>query len=94
MSINLEISRRQFLKSAGALVIAFGLPIDLPAQSTPALKTSGGPLPPNQLDSWLILHKDGGVTVLTGKVELGTGVSTSLRQIVAEELDCPFEKIS
>jgi len=24
MSINLEISRRQFLKSAGALVIAFG----------------------------------------------------------------------
>jgi hypothetical protein len=94
MSINLEISRRQFLKSAPALVIAFGLPIDLPAQSTPALKTSGGPLPPNQLDSWLILHKDGGVTVLTGKVELGTGVSTSLRQIVAEELDYPFEKIS
>ena len=94
MSINLEISRRQFLTSAGALVIAFGLPIDLPAQSTPALKTSGGPLPPNQLDSWLILHKDGGVTVLTGKVELGTGVSTSLRQIVADELDCPFEKIS
>ncbi len=93
MSINPEISRRQFLKSAGALVIAFGLPIDLPAQSTPAFKTSGGPLPPNQLDSWLILHKDGGVTVLTGKVELGTGVSTSLRQIVAEELDCPFEKI-
>ena len=94
MSINPEISRRQFLKSAGALVIAFGLPIDLPAQSTPALKTSGGPLPPSQLDSWLILHKDGGVTVLTGKVELGTGVSTSLRQIVADELDCPFEKIS
>lgn len=94
MSIIPEISRRQFLKSAGALVVAFGLPIDLSAQSTPALKTSGGPLPPNQLDSWLILHKDGGVTVLTGKVELGTGVSTSLRQIVADELDCPFEKIS
>lgn len=48
---------------------------------------------PNQLDSWLIIHKDGTVTVLTGKVELGTGVSTSLRQIVADELDCAFEKI-
>ena len=33
------------------------------------------------------------VTVMTGKVELGTGVSTALRQIVAEELDFPFEKI-
>ena len=31
---------------------------------------------------------------MTGKVELGTGVSTALRQIVAEELDYPFEKIS
>ena len=30
---------------------------------------------------------------MTGKVELGTGVSTALRQIVAEELDFPFEKI-
>ena len=94
VTINPEISRRQFLKSAGALVIAFGLPIDLPAQSRPALKASGGPLPPNQIDSWLIMHKDGSVTVLTGKVELGTGVSTSLRQIVADELDCPFEKIN
>src|SRR5262245_65614820 len=33
------------------------------------------------------------VSVMTGKVELGTGVSTALRQIVAEELDFPFEKI-
>ena len=30
---------------------------------------------------------------MTGKVELGTGVSTALRQIVAEELDFPFAKI-
>src|SRR5712692_7229587 len=58
------------------------------------MKTTGGPLPPNQLDSWLIVQRDGSITVMTGKVELGTGVSTSLRQIVAEELDCPFEKIT
>src|SRR5439155_24569553 len=31
---------------------------------------------------------------MTGKVELGTGVSTSLRQIVADELDYPFERIT
>src|SRR5262245_607488 len=91
--MNLELSRRQFLKAAGALVVAFGLPVEAPAQITPALRTSGGPLPPNQLDSWLIIQKDGTITVMTGKVELGTGVSTSLRQIVADELDFPFEKI-
>ncbi len=92
--MKIEISRRQFLKATGALVVAFGWPIDVKSQpSSAALRTSGGPLPPNQLDSWLIIHKDGMITVMTGKVELGTGVSTSLRQIVADELDYPFEKI-
>ncbi len=89
----LELTRREFLTQTAALVVAFSLPVDLQAQSIPALRASGGPLPPNQLDSWLIVHKDGTITVLTGKVELGTGVSTSLRQIVADELDCSFEKI-
>ena len=87
MIADFEITRRQFLKGAGALVVAFSLPLDLNAQIAPALRSSGGPLPPNQLDSWLIIQKDGSVTVLSGKVELGTGVSTSLRQIVAEELE-------
>ena len=89
-----DITRRQFLKATGSIVVAFGLPVDLRAQSAPALRTSGGPLAPNQLDSWLTIRQDGMVTVMTGKVELGTGVSTALRQIVAEELDYPFEKIS
>jgi nicotinate dehydrogenase subunit B len=92
--MSLEITRRQFLKATGAVVVAFGFPLDAEIQGTPGLRTSGGPLPPNQLDSWLIVQKDGMITVLTGKVELGTGVSTSLRQIVAEELDHPFEKIN
>jgi CO/xanthine dehydrogenase Mo-binding subunit len=94
MHVNSEITRRQFLKATGALVVAFGLPVTVQAQSAPAPHTSGGPLPPGQIDSWLIIGKDGRVTVMTGKVELGTGVSTSLRQIVAEELDYPFEKIN
>ncbi|HWH75904.1 MAG TPA: molybdopterin cofactor-binding domain-containing protein, partial [Candidatus Binatus sp.] len=91
--MELDVTRRQFLQSAGALVVAFGLPLQSRAQVGPELRQSGGPLPPNQLDSWLIIHKDGTVTVRTGKVELGTGVSTSLRQIVADELDCAFENI-
>ncbi|HEV8725362.1 MAG TPA: molybdopterin cofactor-binding domain-containing protein [Candidatus Binatia bacterium] len=91
--MKIEISRRQFLQATGALVVAFGWPIDLKSQPASALRTSGGPLPPNQLDSWLIIQQDGLITVMTGKVELGTGVSTSLRQIVADELDYPFEKI-
>ena len=33
------------------------------------------------------------VTVYSGKVDLGTGVRTALAQIVADELDVPFDRV-
>ncbi len=87
----LELSRRQFLKGTGALIVSFNLfppPADLFAQAT----ASGEP-DPTQLDSWLAIARDGSVTVFSGKVDLGTGVETALAQIVAEELDVPFKQI-
>lgn len=46
-----------------------------------------------RLDDWLRIEPDGTVTAFSGKVELGTGVRTALAQIVAEELDVPFERV-
>ena len=40
-----------------------------------------------RLSQWLAFHADGRVTVRTGKVDLGQGISTVLAQIAAEELD-------
>src|SRR5262245_55549271 len=45
------------------------------------------------LDDWIAIEPDGTITAFSGKVELGTGVRTALAQIVAEELDVPFERI-
>jgi CO/xanthine dehydrogenase Mo-binding subunit len=42
----------------------------------------------------LVIASDGSITVFSGRVGLGTGVSTALRQIVAEELDAPFDRIT
>src|SRR5512135_3615148 len=47
----------------------------------------------NQLDDWLAFETDGTLLAFSGKVELGTGVRTALAQIVAEELDVPFERV-
>jgi nicotinate dehydrogenase subunit B len=47
----------------------------------------------DRLDDWLAIEPDGTVTAFSGKVELGTGVRTALAQIVAEELDLPFERV-
>jgi CO/xanthine dehydrogenase Mo-binding subunit len=47
----------------------------------------------SHVDDWIAIEPDGTITVFSGKVELGTGVKTALAQIVAEELDVPFERI-
>ena len=86
------LTRRQFLKTSGILIVSFNL---LPLSS--ALGQSNvephSDADPTQLDSWLAISADGTVTVYSGKVDLGTGVETALAQIVAEELDVPFDKI-
>src|SRR6266566_9061719 len=87
-----QVSRRGFLKSTGGLVVSFSFsaPMSRLLAQSPDL-----PVEPEatSLDSWLTVAQDGSVTVLTSKVELGTGVETALAQIVAEELDVPFRQI-
>ena len=78
----LSLSRRQFLKGSGALIVSFKFFPSSPllAESMVEPRTDADP---TQLDSWLAVASDGTVTVYSGKVDLGTGVETALAQIVA-----------
>jgi CO/xanthine dehydrogenase Mo-binding subunit len=83
------LSRREFVKDAGGLLIGFSL---VDAGVVPRLFAQAGTGPlvapsPTRLDAWLRIGNDGGVRVFTGKLEIGMGVDTALTQIVAEELD-------
>ena len=46
-----------------------------------------------RLSQWLSIHADGTVTVRSGKVELGQGISTALAQIAARELGVAASRI-
>jgi CO/xanthine dehydrogenase Mo-binding subunit len=87
------LNRRQFTAGLGTLVVAFSLePHAAFAQQPAALP---GSLQNNRrLDGWIRINTDGTATVLTGKVELGQGILTALRQIAAEELDLPLSRIT
>lgn len=89
-------SRRSFLLGAGALVVSFSMKGALETaaaqQNLFAGGTAGSP-PLNELDSWIAIGADGGVTAYTGKCELGQGISTAQIQLVAEELCVPFERV-
>src|SRR5918911_2944667 len=46
-----------------------------------------------RLDQWVRIAEPGKVTVATGRVEIGQGVLTAMRQIAAEELDVAPDRI-
>ncbi|HXF04477.1 MAG TPA: molybdopterin cofactor-binding domain-containing protein [Blastocatellia bacterium] len=85
------MSRRSFLKGTGMLVVSFSLgrAMKLAEWGEEALAQ----VPSNQVDSFIAIAADGSVTAFTGKVDLGTGISVGLRQMLAEELDVAYERI-
>lgn len=87
-------SRRDILKGTGALVVAIsfsGSAGDVLAQGAPA---AGKPLALDQVDTFLAIDDKGAVTVYAGKVDLGTGVRTAFTQMIADELDVPFDSVT
>jgi CO/xanthine dehydrogenase Mo-binding subunit len=85
------LNRRHFTAGIGALVVAFSLdPEFVVAQE----KLPGSLENNRRLDGWFRINADGSATVFTGKVELGQGILTALRQIAAEEIDLPLDRIA
>jgi len=80
-------SRRTFLLGGGALIVSFSLPPRLAVTEQPADEELPGSLQRDpKLDSWIRIDERGGITVFTGKCELGQGIKTALTQVAAEEL--------
>jgi nicotinate dehydrogenase subunit B len=48
---------------------------------------------PKDYNAFLRIAEDGTVTCYTGKIEMGQGIITSLAQMMADELNVPFEKV-
>ncbi|GAA3966207.1 xanthine dehydrogenase family protein molybdopterin-binding subunit [Allohahella marinimesophila] len=89
------LSRRHFLKGTGAMAIGFSLlPALMPRLVAADTESANGVRPAkassSDVDAWLLITGRGELVIYSGKVELGTGVETALRQIVAEELLMPM----
>jgi nicotinate dehydrogenase subunit B len=87
-----SIDRRSLFKGAGALIVSIGIP---GAVATAEIgSTVKPPLSPDRLDSWLAVKADGDVVAYFGKMDMGQGVDVAIAQIVADELDVPFERVN
>ncbi len=85
------MKRREFFKLLGGGIFIFFQPwdtfelIDAQAQQTGSL--------PSDFNAFLQITGDGTVNCYTGKMEMGQGAITSLAQIMADEIEVPFEKV-
>ena len=88
-------TRRDFLKSAGALTVSFStgsLTVSrLSGQGQ--FDTHPSHIDPEKLDSWLAVGADGTVTAYTGKCDFGQGIFTAQTQLVAEELCVAISRV-
>ena len=89
-------SRRAILKAGGALVVSIGAPVSFDvarAADNAMLAGTQPPLTPDQLSSYIAVKADGSVAAYFGKMDMGHGIGVAIGQIVAEELDVPFQAV-
>ena len=90
------ISRRDFLKTSGALIVAFSIlgRRDNPVEAQEFEGGSAGSPPAARVDSWIAVAADGKVTAFTGKAEIGQGMSIAQTQLIAEQLSVPLDRVT
>ena len=87
-------SRRGFIAtsaaSAGGLMLSFHLPL---AQAQAQAPATAPALPP-EINCWVRILPDDTVVVRIARSEMGQGTLTGLAQLVAEELDCDWARVT
>jgi isoquinoline 1-oxidoreductase subunit beta len=89
MSPVMKVDRRGFLKTAaGGLLLGFHLSRGSKLSAAESDKASD-----NKLNAWVHVGTDDYVTLFIHKAEMGQGTVTSLSMLLAEELECDWNKI-
>ena len=91
METTFNLNRRGFLGSAAAGSFVLGFPVLAGAQTPAAGATAA--LPP-EVNAWVVVQPDDKVIIRIARSEMGQGTLTGLAQLVAEELDCDWAKVS
>ena len=88
-----SVSRRFFLGSsvaaAGSLVVGFRIPLMGEAQAQTSQATVAA-----EVNAWVVVNPDDSVVIRIARSEMGQGTLTGLAQLVAEELDCNWAKVT
>ncbi len=95
MSAAINVSRRGFLTASGGLVLGFVLPGRSQAQQIGIPPANlFAPPPVHKPNAYIHIATDDSITFLIPKGEMGQGPTTACSQMLAEELECDWAKVS
>ncbi|HYC63503.1 MAG TPA: molybdopterin cofactor-binding domain-containing protein, partial [Reyranellaceae bacterium] len=86
MTIQTSLGRRGFVVGSAAVAGGFSLGFHVPFANAQA--------PVQELNAWVVIHPDDKVVVRIARSEMGQGTLTGLVQLVAEELECDWTKVT
>jgi nicotinate dehydrogenase subunit B len=90
-------TRRAVLFGGGALVVSVGAAVTLETLlsiQTAHAQGAKPPLMPDELSSYIAVNADGNVAAYFGKMDMGQGLQVAIGQMVAEELDVDFTRVT
>jgi isoquinoline 1-oxidoreductase beta subunit len=86
-----KINRRSFILATVAAGGGLAIGLDLPfGGANVAHAADGTP----EINAWVVIRPDDTVVIRIARAEMGQGSQTGLAQLVAEELDCDWSKVT
>jgi isoquinoline 1-oxidoreductase beta subunit len=90
-----NLSRRRFIVgSAAAAGGGLALGFNLPFAVAPAAAAQAGAAGETEVNAWVVVKPDDSCVIRVARAEMGQGTHTGLAQLVAEELECDWNKVS
>src|SRR5574339_245305 len=85
-----RISRRSFIIGTAAVGGGLALGLRLPFGPEVVRAADGSP----EITAWVVIRPDDTVVIRVARSEMGQGTLTGLAQMVAEELECDWSKVT
>jgi isoquinoline 1-oxidoreductase beta subunit len=86
-----RMNRRAFVIGTAALGTGLALGLDLPFGGPAIVRAADGS---PEVNAWVVIRPDDTVVIRIARSEMGQGTLTGLAQLVAEELECDWSKVT
>jgi isoquinoline 1-oxidoreductase subunit beta len=86
----LTLDRRSFLIGTAAATGGLALGLKIPFGASVVRAQDGSP----EINAWVVIRPDDTVVIRIARSEMGQGTLTGLAQMVAEELECDWSKVT